>query len=157
MSETILQKVEDLIADVDPFPAKPGGLVDQARKRMAAEAARAQEAENEAELVEQRAYKAVKTTEVFQAQTLTIAAGGWAPLLVDDPFRFRAVVCLLTAAATVVLAADQSNASGQHGFTLTPGICLDIRTRGPLYAANPGGSVIQVSVMAEKYAPEPVK
>jgi len=154
----VVEGIEDLVADVDPFPPRPGGLVDTARKRMAAQAAQAEQDKQAAEQVEERAVRAVKVAqvapEVLAAQTLTIAAGGQAMILPGSPYRYRAVVSVVTAASTVILAKDSSQALGQAGFTLPAGIVLPLHTRAQVFAYNPGGSAVQVSVLAELYAPE---
>lgn len=158
MSESFLQRVEDDVLSMDPFPAKPGGLVDQARKRKAAEAAKAEQDANAEQEIEERAYKAVKvaleTPEVFNATSFNIAAGSYAMVLPADDFRDRAVVNLVTATATAVLAKDASNAAGQNGYTISTLVPLEIRSRGQVWAYNPGADLIQVAVMSETYAPD---
>lgn len=151
--------VEALVTDAEElFPPKPGGVVDKYRRRKAEEQAAAEEAEHEQERIEQRSVKAVKVAaespEVFSAITYTIAAGQFAAILPSSAYRFRAVVNVVTAAATVVLAKDASAALGQAGFTLATGIALPLYTRAQVYAFNPGGAPVQVSVLAELYAPE---
>lgn len=152
---------EELVEDVEElFPAKPGGMVDRHRKKMAAEAAAQAEREHEQEKVEQHAIKAVKTAqespEVFSAQTYTIAAGGSAMILPNSPYRYRATVSLLTgSSATVVLAKDQGAAIGGNGFTVgTQYALVVLYSRAQVWAYNPGGSPISVSVMADIYSPE---
>ena len=160
MAENIIEKaVETVIGDVEElFPPKPGGLVDQWRKRKAAEAAAAQEAEQEAVPVEQPAYRAVKVApespEVVSPITYTIAPGASGMILPNSPYRYRATVLVVTSSATAILARDQGQAIGQNGFVLPAGVPLPLYSRAQLWAYNNTGSTIQVSVIAEIYAPE---
>lgn len=157
--ETIGELVADAVADAEElFPPKPGGLVDRHRQRKAQEAAAAASREHEAEAVEQRAYKAVKVApespEVVSALTYTIAAGQSALVLPASPYRYRATVLVATAAATVTLAKDSGAALGQTGFALPANVPLPVYSRAQLWAFNGTASAVQVSVLAEIYAPE---
>lgn len=140
------------------FPPKPGGLVDRHRKRRAAEEAQEEIAKDAQERIEQPAFKSVKVApqgpEEIAAQTITIGAGGTALVLPMSPYRFRATILLVTSAATIVLAKDQSAALGNNGFQLPAGIPFPVYSRAQLWAFNPGGSAVTVSILAEIYAPE---
>lgn len=157
--DPVLRAVDEIVRDVEEiFPPKPGGMVDRHRKRRAEQEAAAAEERNAAEAIQEPSYKAVKVApespETFAAQTVTIAAGGNALILPFSPYRYRAVVAVITAASSVVLAKDQSAALGQVGFTLaTAAPPLQLFTRAQVWAFNPGGATVQVSVLAESYAP----
>lgn len=157
--DPILRVADEIVRDVEEvFPPRPGGMVDRHRKRRAAEEAAAAEARNAAEQIQEPSYKAVKVApespEVFSAQAVTIAAGAAAMLLPASPYRYRAVISVNTAASTIVLAKDQSAALGQNGFTLaTSTFPLPLMTRAQVWAFNPGGQAVQVSVLSESYAP----
>jgi hypothetical protein len=154
---SLFEAVEEVADEL--FPPKPGGLVDRHRKREAEKRAAEDEAANAAEPVEQLAYKAVKVAaqspENFNPITYVIAAGTAVAILPLNKFRYRATVLLITAASTVVLARDNGNAISQAGFILPTGIPLPLVARGQLYAFNPTGASVQVSVISEVYAPEP--
>lgn len=155
MSE-MFEAAEEVVDEL--FPPKPGGLVDRHRQRRAANQAREDEERERRERVEESSYKAIKVTpespEVFTAQTLSIAAGQQASILPANPYRYRAIILVVTAASTVILAKDSSAALGGNGFTLAAGTPLPVYTRAQVYAFNPGGAAVQVSVLAEIYAPE---
>ena len=151
-----VEAVEESVNEM--FPPKPGGLVDKFRKKAAEERARQDEETNAAEPIEQRSYRAVKVAqtspEIFQAITYTIPAGGYAMVLPQSPYRFRATLLVITSGATAILAKDSGNAISGTGFTLPYGVTLPVNSRGQLYAFNNTGSIIQLSVIAELYAPE---
>jgi hypothetical protein len=155
--------VEEIEQDVEElFPPKPGGLVDRHRKKVAAEKAAQKEREHEAEKIEERAYQAVKTAqespEIFSALTYTIAAGQYAMILPNSPYRYRATVNLVTAAASVVLAKDSGAALGGTGYIMSSGNPpMPVYARAQLWAYNNSDATIQVSVLAEIYAPEQVE
>jgi hypothetical protein len=140
------------------FPPRPGGLVDRHRRREAARNAEIEESEHVAEKIEQPSYKAVKiasqSPEVFSAITYTIQAGGSAPVLPQGPYRYRAVVMVVTSGSSVILARDNGNAISGSGFLLPYGIPMPVHTRAQVYAFNNTGATVQVSVFAEIYAPE---
>lgn len=144
------------------FPPRPGGIVDRHRKKKAAEAAAAAEREHEDERVEEPAYRAVKVApespEVLSAITYSIGAGAYAQVLPLSPYRYRALVSVVTSSASVTLAKDSGAALGGVGFILANanGI-IPVYSRGQLWAYNAGGSTVQVSVLAEMYAPEDAK
>lgn len=109
MAETLEEMLEHGIEDVEGiFTPKPGGMVDRHRAERARREAAQREQENADERVEERAFRAVKTTllapEVMIAQTVTIPAGGNAPILPLSPYRFRATLSLASAAVNNVLA-----------------------------------------------------
>jgi hypothetical protein len=156
MALEIIEAAEEKVNEA--FPPKPGGLVDTFRKKAALAEARRDEIKNAAEPIEQPAFKAVKVAqqqpEIFQAITYTIPAGGWAPILPASPYRSRATVLVITAAATCILAKTSGDAVSGTGFTLPVGVPYIATTRGMIYAGNNTSGVIQVSVSAELYAPE---
>lgn len=160
MSENLIGEIVDEVThDVEElFPPRQGGLVDRARKRKADEEAKAREAENAAERIEERSVKAVKVAqempEVFVAQVINIGAGQAQRILPSNPYRYRAVVNVVTASSTVIIAKDDAAAYGQNGFYLAAGLNLPLNTRAQVWAYNPGDAVIQVSVLAESYSPE---
>lgn len=147
---------ENLVEEL--FPPKPGGMVDRHRREKARRDARADEEKNESERIEQPSYRAVKTAdqspEVFAPQLITIAPGGVAPILPLSKYRYRATVIVSTAAASVVLCKDQGAAISGNGYPLPTGIPYQAFARAQLWGFNPGGSAIQVGVIAELYAPE---
>jgi hypothetical protein len=140
------------------FPPKPGGLVDRYRQKAALERAREDEEKNLAEKIEQPSARAVKVAqqspEIFALATFTIPAGGYAPILRGDPHRFRATIFVITSAATVILCKDAGAAISGNGATLPYGLPLPVNGRGQLYGYNNTGTTLQVSVVAELYAPE---
>lgn len=157
MAEGIL---DELIEDVEElFPPRPGGLIDRHRKKKAAEEAAEAEREHEAEQIEGRSYKAVKVApespEIISAVTYTIGPGQQAQILPNSPYRYRATINLVTASATVILAKDSGAALGQNGYVMASGNPpLAVYARAQLYAYNNTAANIQVSVLAEIYAPE---
>jgi len=150
--EAAAEAVDETVDEL--FPPRPGGLVDKHRRRMAEK----KETEQETERIEQPAFRAVKVApqspEVFSAITYTIQAGGSAPVLPLGPYRYRSVIMVITSGANVVLAKDQGQAISSNGFALPYNIPLPLRTRAQVWAYNPGASTVQVSVIAEMYAPE---
>jgi hypothetical protein len=140
------------------FPPKPGGLVDRYRQKAALERAREDEEKNLAEKIEQPSARAVKVAqqgpEILSLATFTIAAGGNAPILRGDPYRFRATILVITSGATVILCKDQGAAISANGATLPYGLPLPTSSRAQLYAYNNTAGIVQVSVIAELYAPE---
>jgi hypothetical protein len=166
MSEMI-EAADELIEDM--FPPKRGGLVERHRARVAIDAARQQEMTDAAEPIEQGSYKAVKVAqespEVISTITYTIQAGAYAQILPAVPYRYRATIRIIPAnppsatAYTAVLAKDSGAALGGTGYTmLSTDAPLVLNARSQLYVYNstPSGTVgqIQVSVIAEMYAPE---
>jgi hypothetical protein len=156
MALEIIEAAEEEINEL--FPPKPGGLVDRYRKKAAEEEARRDEERNIAEKIEQSSYRAVKVAqqspEVISALTYTIAPGQYAPVLPMSPYRFRATVQVITTGGTVVLAKDSGNAISGTGYGLLYAQPFTLYSRAQLYAFNNGASAVQVSVLAELYAPE---
>lgn len=152
--------VEEVVTEVEElFKPRPGGLVDTWRKKEAARREAERERENADEPVTERAQKSVKVTqlspEIFSAITYTIAPGGYAPILPMSMNRYRSVTTVITPSGIVILAKDQGAAISAIGFTLPYGIPpLELRTRAQVYAFNPTGTTVQVSVIAELYATE---
>lgn len=155
----VVGEAETLVEDaVAVFGSKPGGLIDRWHKEAARRAEAQREREDADERIEQPAYRSVKVAqqspEVFTSITYTIAPGGNAPVLPLWPYRFRATLLVITPAATVILAKDQGVAIGGVGYTLPYGIPLVLVTRSQVYAVNNTAAPVQVSVIAESYAPE---
>lgn len=154
----VIDEAEHVAADLEKLVVRPGGIVDSFRREKARREAAEKERENQAEPVEQAAFKAVKVTtlapEVFSSVTYTIAPGGNAPVLPLYPYRARAVLLVITPAATVILSKDQGVATSGVGFMLPYGIPVTLTGRGQLYALNNTAGIVQVSVIAESYAPE---
>lgn len=160
----IVEALEEVEAEV--FPPRPGGLVDRHRQRKAEEKARQDQEENAGVPVEERAYRAVKVApespEVVSALTYTIAAGQSAMILPASPYRYRATIVAVDTATSptaksVILAKDSGAALGQTGFALPFGVPITVHSRAQLWAYNSGGTgsdPVQVSVLAEIYAPE---
>lgn len=156
MIEAATEAIAELIED--PYPPKPGGLVDKHRKRVAAEQAEVEGETQELERIEQPSYRAVKVApespEVFAAITYTISAGATAPILPLNKYRYRATVMVITASGSVVLAKDNGNAISGVGFVLPVNVPVVLFSRAQVYAFNNTQSSVQVSVMMESYAPE---
>jgi hypothetical protein len=151
--------VHDVEQVAEEFLPKPGGMID----RWHQESARRHEAERERENVDARieapGYRAVKTVaqspEVFSATTFTLGIGQSLMILPFSPYRFRASIFQVTPTGNgLVLAKDQGAAISGNGFFLPSGIIYPIMTRAQVWAFNGTGSVIQVSVGSEIYAPE---
>lgn len=158
-----IEAVTEAVSEVgdELFPPKPGGLVDRYRQRKAAEEAQIEDEANAAERIEAPSYRAVKVApespEVLSAYTYTIAPTSVSvvPILAANPYRHRAIINLVTASASVVITKDQSAALGGVGYTIaSANPLLSLFYRGQLWAYNPGGSSIQVSVLTESYARE---
>lgn len=151
--------VEEVVEAVENvFLPKPGGMIDSWHKERARREAAQREAENAAEKVEEGAAYAVKVTqlqpEVTTTNIVTIQAGATAMILPAAPYRYRATIIVVTAASTVILARDNSQALGGSGFPLPTGIPMVINSRAQLYGANTGGAAVQVAVLSEMYAAE---
>jgi hypothetical protein len=147
---SIIEDAEEL------FPPKPGGMVDTARKQKAAQA---QDAATPAtgETVADQGYNAIRTVvqaaDTYSARTLNVGAGVTSILLPEDRNRKRATILVSTASATIVMSQNQGNAANGTGFTLPSAVPLVTEGKGILYVYNPGDSAVQVSVLAELYAP----
>lgn len=160
----------DVVSDVDPFPAKPGGLIDQHRRAEAARAAREAQAENAAQAIDNRAYKAVKTAdempEVAATRTVYVStATGVVPLVGTDMLRRRLVVTTLD--EPVVLAPDLGSANdgnneavGTAGATVNAsgavipvGVPVVLENRSAWFLVPTSATPTRVSVIAESYAP----
>lgn len=154
--ETVAEVADEAMDDL--FPPRPGGLVHKHRQRVAAAQAEVQEDAQEQERIEQPSYKAVKVApespEVFTAITTTIAAGGTAPILPLNKYRYRAVIMVITTGGSAVLARDNGNAISGSGFVLPANVPLILMTRAQVWAFNNTGASVQVSVISESYAPE---
>lgn len=154
--EALAEAADEAAAEL--FPPRPGGLVHKHRQRDAEREAEVAEAENVAERIEQASYRAVKVApespEVFTALTYTIATGGNTAILPLNPYRYRAIVMVITGGGSVVLAKDSGNAISGVGFALPASMPVPLHTRAQVWAFNNSGSPVQVSVLAEMYAPE---
>jgi hypothetical protein len=150
--------IEEVVEAVEHvFSPRPGGMIDSWHKERARREAAQREAENAAEKVEEGAAYAVKVTQLQPELTainiVTIAPGGNAMILPKGPYRYRACIAVITAASTVLLAIDQSQATSAIGFPLlTANPPFTTNSRGQLWASNPGGATVQVAVLAESYA-----
>jgi hypothetical protein len=151
--------VEEIIDEAEHlFTARPGGMIDSWHKNRARQEAAAREAANSAERIEEHGTYAVKTAavspEIFNAITYTIQPNGYAPILPMSMYRTRATALVITTGATAIIARDSGAAISGTGFTLPYGIPLVLTSRAQVYAFNNTASVVQVSVIAESYAPE---
>lgn len=155
--ETVVEEVESVVEHV--FEPRPGGMVDQWHKEKARREAAQREAENAAEKIYEGAAYAVKVTqlqpEVSKINVVTIGPGGNAMLLPRAQQRYRAVIAVITAASTVMLAYDSGQATSGVGFPqTTSNNPFETNSRAQLWGSNPGGSTIQVAVLSELYASE---
>jgi hypothetical protein len=151
--------IEEIIEDVEEvFSPKPGGMIDQHRKRQAEREAAAEEAVNESERIEAPSYKAVKTVtqspEIIITNKIAMAAGSTAMILPDNPYRYRAVIQVNTANGELDIARDQNAALGGTGFPLYQFQPFITMTRGQIWGTNPLGTAADIRVMSECYAPE---
>jgi len=161
MAEDIIQETEKLVEEVIDFPVKPGGLIDRHRQEKARREAMQREREQAEEPIEESSYKAVKVTPlapgIISAQTVPIAIGGQAQVAPAMPYRYALTVMLVPITGqtpTIVLAKDAGQALSGIGFTLTAGVPVRFTSRAQMYAFNPSAQAVQVSVLAEIYAPE---
>jgi hypothetical protein len=151
--------IERLENDVADFEPKPGGIVDTWRKNEERKAVAAEEAENTAEKVEESSYKAVKVTElspeIVSAITYNIPAGQYAMVLPASPYRYRATIQVITNASGYgILCKDQSAALSAQGYIIYNNQPTVVHTRAQLWCYNDTTETMQVSVLAEIYAPE---
>ena len=155
--EELVEKIGDEITDLT-FSPRPGGMVDKWQKEKARKEAADQERKNEEEKIEGPSYKSVKvaqqTPQSISTNLVTIQPGAYQLVLPLSPYRYRASVIVVTAASTVNLSKDQGSALGGVGFPLPTGIIMVHQHRAQLWGFNPGGSSIQVAVLAEIYTPE---
>lgn len=162
MADDIIAEVEKAAEEIVEFPFRPGGLIDRHRQDQARRDAILKQREQAAEQIEEDSYKAVKTVdlspEIISAQTFSITPLGNTPIAPGMEYRSALTVMLVPIAAQtplVILAKDSGQAISGLGFTLSAGVPVRIRSRAQLYAFNPSGSLtIQVSVLAEIFAPE---
>jgi hypothetical protein len=155
----LFEPIEELVSDVvepladDIIKPRPGGFMDRWEKEKAEKAAAADRAKNEAEPIQQAAYKSVKVAqeqpEIFAITTVSISAGGVQMLLPNSPYRYRATI---VSTATVTLAKDQGAALGGVGFPLPANTPIVLNARAQLWGFAAGAAV--VSVISELYAPE---
>jgi len=158
----IVEQVEEKIEEIVEFPYRPGGLIDRHRQERARREAIQKQREQEQEPVEEDAYKAVKVVvlspDVISGQTISIGPGVQAMILPAMPYRYAATVMLVPITGqtpTVILAKDAGQALSGVGFTLVAGVPMRVNSRAQMFAFNPSGSLtIQVSVLAEIYAPQ---
>lgn len=149
------------------FPPKPGGMVDTARKKMAAE-----QDQLEALAAVPEAPGAVKYSvpvaghgaELARARTFSTSTGGANPiveLLGRDDNRRNAVI--MTLDEPVVISFSQQaaedprnavNAAGlsANGFTLPVNVPVTISAKGVIYCTATSSTASRVSVMAFSYA-----
>ena len=167
---SIEDKIIDAVADVDPFPVKPGGLIDTHRKAEAARKAAEAEQKHAAEDISNRAYKAVKTAdempEAGATRTVVVStATGIVPLVGADMLRRRVIVTTLD--EPVVLAADLTSASDSNnaavgaagaavnasGAVIPVGVPYPLEVRCAWFLAPASATPTRVSVIVESYAP----
>ena len=155
MAENI---VEEIIKEVEEeFKPKPGGMVDTWRKDKARREEANRERENADEPVEEKGYRAVKTTQIspdgFSVNVVNIPAGGNAMILPKSDYRYRATIAVITAAQTIIIAKDAGAALQGVGFPLVQGANpLPLYGRGQLWASAVAAT--QVAVISELYGPE---
>jgi hypothetical protein len=163
-------KALDVIADVDPFPVKPGGMIDTHRKAEAARQAAEAEQRHAAEDISNRAYKAVKVAveppEAGATRTVTVStASGIVPIVGADMLRRRVIITTLD--EPIVLAADLASASdtnnaavGTAGATVNAsgaiipiGVPYPLEARCEWFAVPTSATPTRVSIIVDSYAP----
>jgi hypothetical protein len=166
---SVEDKILDVIADVDPFPAKPGGLIDQHRKAEEAKKAAAEQRKHDAEDISGRASKAVHVAEEMpesgNAFTMVVSqARGIESLIGADPLRRRATIITLDAAIvlapTLASASDSNNAIvgtaasnvNASGFVLPINVPLVLEDRSEWFVLAASATATRVSVLTESYA-----
>jgi hypothetical protein len=161
MAEDLIKEADQVIEEIIEFPVKPGGVIDRHRQEKARREAAQREREQAEEREEEQSYKAVKTIvlapEIISAQTVPIPIGGQAQIAPAMPYRYAVTVMLVPITGqtpTIVLAKDAGQALSGIGFTLSAGVPVRFTTRAQMYAFNPSAQAVQVSVLAEIYAPE---
>lgn len=163
----------DVISDVDPFPVKPGGLIDRARQDEARRKASAEDREHEDEDVSERAYKAAKTADVRPergtARTVVVSnAGGIVLLLGADMLRRRAVIITLDEpvmlSSSLAAASDTNNpvagagaTVNASGFVLPMNTPLVLENRHEWWVVPTSATPTRVCVLTESYAPETLR
>lgn len=147
------------------FPPVPGGMVDMARKRLAAEQEQLAGIEQEAgppadgDVVKVD----VISPEVISARTFVVSTSLNPVLRVlgFDGNRKRATIMTLdqpvVVSASLAGASDPQNASNAaglpaSGFVLPVNVPLVVQARGELYVAATSATATRVSVLAETYA-----
>jgi hypothetical protein len=164
MTTTPLDNIQD---PEDLFPPKPGGMVDTARKRAAAEASQLQ-ALTEAEPTPVKPRNDVpvndRAAELARARTFSVSTTGANPiaeLLGRDDNRRNAVV--MTLDEPVVISFSQQaaedprnavNAAGlsANGFVLPVNVPVPLNTRSVIYCTATSSTPTRVSVAAFLYA-----
>jgi hypothetical protein len=153
--------------EVDPetlFPPKPGGMVDQARQKAAADASQLASAPAPAP-APFRSEVAVndRAGELARARTFSVSTGNNNPiveLLGRDENRRNAVVMTLDEAVVISFsqtAADDprnaANAAGlsANGFVLPVNVPLPLNTQSNIYCTALSGTATRVSVCAFSY------
>jgi hypothetical protein len=161
MAEDLIKEAEQVIEEIIEFPVKPGGVIDRHRQEKARREAAQREREQAEEREEEQSYKAVKTIvlapEIISAQTVPIPIGGQAQIAPAMSYRYAVTIMLVPITGqtpTIVLAKDAGQALSGIGFTLSAGIPVRFTHRAQMYAFNPSAQAVQVSVLAEIYAPE---
>lgn len=151
MAENI---AEEILTDVeDMFHPRPGGIVDRHRKEKALREAAEKQAENAAEPVHERSYRAIKviqlSPEITRVNSVTVPSNGTTQILPRNEYRYRAMI---VASGTIVLAPNQSQALGQVGYSLPANTPMEIRSRAQLWAYATASAT--VSVYSENYSRE---
>jgi|SRR5215469_4440957 len=161
MPEDIIQEAEKVIEEIVEFPVRPGGLIDRHRQEKARREALQKQREQEEEPIEEASYKAVKVVQlaagIISGETVPIAIGGTAMIAPAMPYRYGLTVMLVPITGqtpTVILCKDNGQAISGIGFTLPAGVPVRFTHRAQMWAFNPSAQAVQVSVLAEIYAPE---
>lgn len=137
------------------FPPVPGGLVDTARKRAAAEQEQAAQVSETGPGKVPPVTVKIREPDLFAAKTMAVAAGASAQAMPADPNRKRGVLHLVTASASLVVARDRSGADTGTGYTLqSADPPLELGHTREVWVSNPGGDLVQVSVLTESYETE---
>lgn len=155
----------DIFDPEELFPPKAGGMVDTARKRMAAEADQAA-ALGDAEEPNVKPRNDVpvndRAAELARARTFSVVTGGNAvvELLGQDLYRRNAVVMALDEPVVISFAQtaaedprNQVNAAGTsaNGFVLPVNVPVTLSTRSVIYCTATSSTPTRVSVMAFSY------
>ena len=147
----------------DLFPPKPGGMVDTARQKAAADAEQAAAAETVPREPKIDVPVAEYGTELARARTYSVSTGGTQPgteLLGRDDNRRVAVIMTLDEPVVIsfsVQAADdprnQVNAAGlsANGFVLPVNVPVPVPSKSIIYCTATSSTPTRVSVMAFSY------
>lgn len=158
MAENIADEIVGDVEELFDFQPKPGGMIERHRTEKARREAAQKEAEQAAEHVEERGYRAVKTVilspEVTNVNAVNVGSGATAMVLPNSPYRYRATII---ATAAITLGKDQAQVTNGNGFPLAANVPMVINSRAQLWAYGgsptvPGAAT--VNVLTETYGPE---